>query len=330
MFVGIGQHLRRFVLCALGPLVIVLTGRWLFNTIINCKAIAFAQNKSFDFETTIPPQFVAAQYAWGMSLVVLAVAFMVAAAWLASSIVDELGEHRSAAGAILVAIGGVTIVLTTRVLMAKPSFDNCVSENLLEPVLKTIVNKDGTTSFLAMVQYIAATMNVGAITVTLLLVAATSVITRPIQSNGDDAVRELAWRIDKVKKLLYVGAIVLVAGIMSFVAVYDLPTGLLGEDKTLIAGAKELARGPLIFWGVTLTLILIANYAPATYFLNREALRLARELGDKSTPKDTDAWIQEQNLALSMREQSKRILTMASPLLAAFLPAVMQAFVKSV
>lgn len=123
-------------------------------------------------------------------------------------------------------------------------------------------------------------------------------------------IRHLALRISWGRWLLYLGTVLLVAGVMEVGGFHRLPTPYLdpGDAKCVDAIASVTSLSV----GTVLTLMLLAIYGPAALVLRMRVMAVAA----RENPRDPDAWIREHGLDSSMPQHLTRLGAVLAPLLA--------------
>jgi hypothetical protein len=151
--------------------------------------------------------------------------------------------------------------------------------------------------------------------VAVLLVFAASVsLTSPTSSGPDSWVGHLRRQTRRLNTALFVGATMIVAGIVHAIALHRLPGALLDATKAeeLDAVVHALSTGIGAVW----TFILFGIYLPAALILRHRALGLARaELPDDAAPDTVSEWLSERGLTSHAVQQLARIAALLGPLL---------------
>ena len=128
---------------------------------------------------------------------------------------------------------------------------------------------------------------------------------------------ELARRYRRLRVLLYLGAAMLVLGVIVGHRAYGWmfsffpPTGEGIPDAKSLAEFRNVATG---LAGAFYTLVLASIYLPSAYVLNRIAGDLAREsLGPVPEAKKSEAWLASRQLSLGWQGQLTRIVALVAP-----------------
>ncbi len=134
---------------------------------------------------------------------------------------------------------------------------------------------------------------------------------------GEAAARDVEWqrqRYRTLQSLLFLGAAVLVIGVLNVRQLLLWPAGFLGEGDA--ASVKTLVGGYSATLGFYWTMILVALYLPATLALRHESSLLAHRALPEATPKEHRKWLSEEKLSPSVAAQLSHLLAVVSPVLA--------------
>jgi hypothetical protein len=123
-------------------------------------------------------------------------------------------------------------------------------------------------------------------------------------------VRLLASRISWVRWLLYLGTVLLVAGVMEVGGFHRLPTPYLSPTDAKCVDA--IASMTSLSAGTVLTLMLLAIYGPAALILRMRVFALAA----RENPENPEVWIKEHGLDSSVPQHLTRLAAVLAPLLA--------------
>jgi hypothetical protein len=123
-------------------------------------------------------------------------------------------------------------------------------------------------------------------------------------------IRHLTRRISWGRWQLYVGTVLLVAGVMEVGGFHRLPTPYLSPEDAKAVDA--IASMTSLSVGTVLTLMLLAIYGPAALVLRMRVMAVAA----RENPKDPDAWIREHGLESSLPQHLTRLAAVLAPLLA--------------
>lgn len=131
---------------------------------------------------------------------------------------------------------------------------------------------------------------------------------------NDRAVGALRWRVVALRRLLYVGAIVLAAAVLQTRTTHQFIPANAGQEFAEEAGnvANAVTAGMGSYW----TLVLLAMYVPAATWIRGSTLEAARDAAPDPTPEALDQWIEKEGLALSMPQQLTRLAALLAPFLA--------------
>lgn len=139
----------------------------------------------------------------------------------------------------------------------------------------------------------------------------------------EDQARHLVVQAHRLHMLLYVGAAVLIAVVLSMAAWLLWPVAL-ADTADLKARLMTVASGLGIFWGTSFTLMLAAAYLPSAIRLNRLIRRLreapAEEGADETGSEARGATIQRLGLDQSVFAQVTRLVAILSPAITGALP----------
>ncbi len=78
---------------------------------------------------------------------------------------------------------------------------------------------------------------------------------------------------------------------------------------------ENLAFGLKIFWGSTLTLVLVAVFVPPSAILRNRSLALAKQENPDAIPSQIESWMKDRGLIEPWSTQLTKVLAMLSPLL---------------
>jgi hypothetical protein len=128
----------------------------------------------------------------------------------------------------------------------------------------------------------------------------------------------LATRVRHLRMVLYSSAAMLVFGVLMTRAAYAWSASYFMPA----AGQAELVDAGTILAGSFYTMMLGAIYLPCAVALSRNAQRLAKRAVETGQGKSEHGWLEENDLQVSWKGNSVRILAVVSPMLTAFLPGI--------
>ncbi len=304
------------------PIAIVIGIYFFFELLIPCKIQGF--------EITRGPTSDAAQiralYFWGASVV----AVITACTWMMAvgfcvlwPSTDDVWRKAILAGtALAVAIGAIYLLLPPYQL------DNCVTRIMLLKGLEDTLSGDPPETLnVTVVQTLAAVQAFGLGASVVLAVAACSVLLHKNDSSNDEA-QHLAETSRTVRFLLYLGAIALVTVNISFGMLFEIGESRIPHTiETEVAGVtmtkthseliryRDLASGLKVYWGSTLTLLLIAIFILPFLVVSRRARALAKRDNPNWTEKQVRTWLEERGLIDSWQTQLTKTFAMLAPAL---------------
>lgn len=150
------------------------------------------------------------------------------------------------------------------------------------------------------------------VVVILLMVAAWSALV----FNPANGVTEETHLKDKFRHLntaLFVGATMLVAGIVHASAMHRLPGVLI--DKAGAENWDQLVQGMSASTGAVWTLILLGIYVPSLLVLQTRARHLALSSVEEKTPQKIDEWLLKNGLTSQLSQKLAQVLALLSPLI---------------
>lgn len=158
----------------------------------------------------------------------------------------------------------------------------------------------------------------GAVAVVLAVPVAAAAASFP-SGEPEDWKGEFASRIAWLQESFYALSVVLVTSTVAIMLFFQLPAELaLGSHRD---GMLRYARGLTVFWGATMTLTLLAAFAPALLVLRRSARRRHEAVGGS---RDFGEWFAEQ-VPITARRQLANLAAMLGPLVVGPLGSLVQA-----
>lgn len=272
-----------------------LPGEWL--------ELARAGSPRLGFAVVVDPLLV--RVSWGFATLVYLVA------WIAAVVGGVVVLYRLLSGRSARRLGLVAGALGVSLVGAVLRFNCPLQVGGVTEILAAAFRRLGireVETLLALSQAFA----VGA--ALLLLIAASATLKPSAATDNTEAGRELRRRQRLLQVVLYLGAVVLVAGTVQVVTVYQVPVPLLAGEAER-AAMSRLAQGLSVATGGLWTLVLLAIYAPAALILRHRATRLAGHAFDSREAESEESWLEEMGLASSWTSQLARLAAVASPLL---------------
>ena len=159
-----------------------------------------------------------------------------------------------------------------------------------------------------------------------LFVAASSTVSLPSGTRHQEKC-DAGIYMARLRNVLYVGAIMLVTGVVNMGAWMRWPSALfmdVSEDSAIIG----MALGVTTYWGAVFTLITISAYVPAAMYLRTRALYLFRNDHPGKSVAEEEQWLEKQGLTVSPGTQMAPIVAMISPLVASPIGALLNTLVK--
>ena len=269
-----------------------------------------------------PAAFVAAQYVWGTATIVLWTACIVSIV-LGVLVVLTRMERRPALWTL--GAGFAVAAVLAAIFVASPELSaNCVSERVYELTLTELRTGDdgmNVKDFLMVNFSIGRALGLVAITA-LAVGGAANLVTAA--GPGAGSVRLLAAQFAGLRWILYVGAVTLLAFLVVSDALFGMPLALVPDAvgaKGPIANPyrleiESLVSGLLVFWGASLTLVLIAIYLPSSLFLRARAHALVEHLHPEMDASEREAWLKANALAGGRNERLTKTVAALSPLIA--------------
>ena len=253
---------KRFLLLVLIPAVVLASATglrlWVTKVLLSYDRIRFDVELPFDPADELPSAFVAAAYGYGVSLMLLAVIAVFAAAfalWLMMQ--AELPGGRLALGLSLLA-SALALVINMAIW---GEFDLIETEKLFAPSVDLLPSNLAEVSVGAIIRIVVSINRaIWFPTVILLVFAAASCLSVPI--NGEPLVaRDLARRMAWLRAILYLGAGLLVAALIATRALIDLP-GSLFPPSDIPSAIADFGLALQLYLGSTMTFLLAAIYVP--------------------------------------------------------------------
>ncbi|MCM3871344.1 MAG: hypothetical protein ND895_11720 [Pyrinomonadaceae bacterium] len=145
------------------------------------------------------------------------------------------------------------------------------------------------------------------------VLAICAILYSPDSNSSPDGLKQLSSKMKYLQLMLYVGTIVLVAGVLLIRSLYQWSLAFVSQNDQAIKVAESFYSKLLASEGGFFTLMLIAVYLPAALILRRRADSLDG-LPEKSS--DKEQLLKDYNLTFSFTESLPRLLAILGPLLA--------------
>lgn len=153
-----------------------------------------------------------------------------------------------------------------------------------------------------------------AVSVSLLLAGSKRMNLKTPQFSVQARVAALAENQRKVRLLLYVGALALIAGTLEASALYTWAVSML--EITRYSHASDIPHTLGIVNGALYSILLAAIFVPAMIQLRVQARRLAEAANPDSSAAERNKWLDENAIAGTIPRQIYSTLAVAGPLLA--------------
>lgn len=144
----------------------------------------------------------------------------------------------------------------------------------------------------------------------LLLVASSATLAGP--ASAADPGDHLKAQVGRLRRILYLGAGVLVAGTLQTAATHQLPVTLLAEGSA--RSFQLIARSISTSTGAVWTLLLLAIYLPSAFVLRQRALGLAEEAQRRGQAESVEGWFGRLGLESSFTQHLARLSAILGPL----------------
>lgn len=329
-------HNALFLGFAAYPAIVAAGTSTLFNALVPCGCFSFVPDSHSE---QVLGAVIKAEYIWGTSAVLLltvcswAIFYCGRVIWQCEPV--DLCRR-------LVWLATFLSVLAAFYFLVPPyDLKNCISDAIFEGLLAGLKSgENGVASLDVILRVLAFCQAIGVATVIFAATAACTVLMVP---QGDSAEAEQAAkesqsdtnppasttltasdledRQQRLKGVLYVGAFALVTVFLFMQAFLEVPQALLPADTDAkpnpeVAVVKDLAEGLMVFWGSTLTLVLIAIFVPPSAILRIRSLDLAKATNPPGSTRVTlDTWMKARGLSAAWYTQLAKVLAMLSPLL---------------
>ena len=161
----------------------------------------------------------------------------------------------------------------------------------------------------------------GALALTALAIAVSLVLSQNRVKSPVATPSALARDFESVRKLLYIGAIALVAGTLEASALYSwavsmMPAGQVPSDLVYYSTVKDLPQLMGTLNGLFYSILLAGIFAPAFIQLRGVANRLVDEAKPGVTYSERNEWLKAQGVDISISQQLFSALAILSPTLA--------------
>lgn len=149
---------------------------------------------------------------------------------------------------------------------------------------------------------------------TIIVLAASSALIIP-RDDSQPTLDSVTTHMHQLRNTLNIGSIALVTGILHMHAWLQWPAALM-QDPTLQSALSGTALAITMFWGTSFTLMLMGTYGPAAATLSTQARHLLKQEQQKGTIPDSQTWLKEHDLSITLGEQLPQIGIMLAPVLA--------------
>lgn len=174
----------------------------------------------------------------------------------------------------------------------------------------------------ANVRFIAYTVVVtSTIAAMFLVVAASSTVVIPTGSDTA-GLNAVGLHMSRLRNVLYIGAIMLVCGIVNMGAWMRWPAALL-KNPDQVEAFTGMALGVTTYWGAAFTVITIAAYVPPALYLRSQALHLHERIHPETGAAEREKWLRAEGFTISEGAKPAPIIAMAGPLLAGPLSSIL-------
>jgi hypothetical protein len=141
--------------------------------------------------------------------------------------------------------------------------------------------------------------------------AATAILWKHDVNRPNDA-PDLARRMKLLRYVLYMGAVLLVIGVLRLSTTLNWGASFLPPQSEAGKAVASVVTGIVSSLGTFYTLLMAGMYLPAALVLRARA----RELAELQPPADQQSWLTKHGLTLSYTESLPRIVAILAPLLA--------------
>lgn len=141
--------------------------------------------------------------------------------------------------------------------------------------------------------------------------AATAILWKRYANQPDDAT-DLARRMKLLRYVLYMGAVLLVMGVLRLSTTLNWAASFLQVQSEAGKGIASLVTGVVSSLGTYYTLLMSGIYLPAALVLRARA----RELAELQPQEEQQTWLTKRGLTLSYAESLPRLVAILAPLMA--------------
>jgi hypothetical protein len=174
----------------------------------------------------------------------------------------------------------------------------------------------------ANVRFIAYAVVLTSIIAAMFLVVAASSTVVITTGNDIAGLNAVGLHISRLRNVLYVGAIMLVCGIVNMGAWMRWPAALL-KNPDQVEAFTGMALGVTTYWGAAFTVITIAAYVPPALYLRSQALSLHERQYPEVGAAEREKWLRSEGFTISEGAKPAPIIAMAGPLLAGPLSSIL-------
>lgn len=308
----------------LAPLAVLVTAGVVFENSIAGREIFIEHIRGF-FElgsSSMAPLSttgeIRARFLWLASSIALLTSSIAAIAVAAVVITKCLSDERRRI-AFQTAIA-LTIIALVSVQFLAGNLKNLNFDLTLELLANTRIFLPGFVE--ANVRLIAYAVVVTSIIAAMfLVVAASSSVVIPTGSDTA-GLNAVGLHLSRLRNVLYIGAIMLVCGIVNMGAWMRWPAALL-RNPDHVEAFTGMALGVTTYWGAAFTVITIAAYVPPVLYLRSQALRLHERQYPEVSAAEREKWLRSEGFTISEGAKPAPIIAMAGPLLAGPLSSIL-------
>ena len=249
---------------------------------------------------------------WAISMLFFALTITATFATIFRTINDTLGSFKLLP--IIVIVFLIAAVVTGFFLRADEGFE--FNKKLLDP---TVFRVSPAEPFVIAVEVMAPLALVGlAIAVSLILFRAKGIRDRKSELTIAARASALARAQKRIRLLLYVGALALVAGTLQATALYTWAMSMidLAPYGSSYSNASDIPQAMGILNGSFYSIFLAGIFVPAIIQLRRQASRLANVAMPSAVAKERNKWLEENAIEGTFPRQLVSALAVIAPLIA--------------
>lgn len=304
-------ELHRLVPAHLSPLVAVvgvLVLSFWFNKATAVDAIDLAVAElgwsSWEPDPASSTKDLLARLTWGATALVYTVAWLASLSVLLGVVRESLADRSERLRSLAF---GLALLLSAAVLVVGPR-----GNPLTVPAVRPMLEEAFLRMDIDVGSYLLHLfMGFGLSAAALLVVAASATLAFP--ASGKQGVEHLRDQTLRLRRVLYAGAAVLVTAVIQTGAMHRLPLPLVAPENGEIV--QQISQGLSATMGTLWSLVLLAIYLPAAKILRDRALELARHATGVRLRSKQEAWLEEQGMETSLRQQVAHVTAVLSPFL---------------